>query len=84
MITTFTRKIFLEPHFQAEFFFNRIYTAGGIRFHVSVIDKTGELCHFDMMEKWNKWRIIAAPQPPEWVMKLQDTLDKIICECMLS
>lgn len=84
MIITFTKTISLEPGFQPEFFFNRIFTAGGIRFHVSVIDKTGALCHFDMIENGRKWRIVNAPQPPEWIMKLENTLDRIICECMLS
>lgn len=84
MIITFTKKIAIESNFAPEFFFNRIYTAGGIHFHVAVIDKAGNFCHFTMAEKEGKWKIVNAPQPPEWIMKIEAALDKIICEGMLS
>jgi hypothetical protein len=84
MISTFTKKITVEPYFQPDFFFNRIATPGGICFHVSVLDKNGQLCHFTMAESWGKWKIVIGPQPPDWIMNLEGAFDKIICQSMLS
>jgi hypothetical protein len=84
MIVTFTNKIIVEPNFQPEFFFNRIYTASGIRIHVSVEDGGGQFCHFDMAESSGKWRIVNGPQPPDWIMKLEARLNDVICRGMLS
>ena len=84
MVITFTKKLHTEDGGIREFFFNRIYTAGGIQFHVSVLNSMGELLHFNMVEKYRKWHIDKAPQPPDWVMKLEEDLNRAICQGMLS
>lgn len=84
MIITFTKKLTIATDFTPEFFFNRIYTASGIHFHVSVVDKLGQFCHFTMAESKGKWRIVNAPQPPVWITEVEAALDSIICQGMLS
>jgi hypothetical protein len=84
MIITFTKKIAIEPNFQPEFFFNRVLTAGGVYFHVSVLDKEDNFCHFTMAEIHREWKIVNAPQPPEWIRNIEKELSVAICKGMLS
>ena len=84
MITTFIRKLWLDARHSPEFFFNRVITANGVHFHVSVLDKEGTFYHFTMAEKNRQWKIVNAPQPPQWIIALEAELDKVICQNMLS
>lgn len=84
MIITFTKKITIEPGFSPEFFFNRIYTANGIYFHVSVMDKFNRFLHFTLSEVRGRWKIANAPQPPEWITNIEIELGNAINHGMLS
>ena len=67
----FTRHIPVAPDFSPVFFFNKIHTANGIRYHVSVIDKGKRSCSFDREEKKGAWKIINAPKIPDWIMNIE-------------
>lgn len=84
MIITFIKKLDLQDGFHPEFFFNRIYTAAGIRFHVSVIDGAGKLSQFIMADQHRAWKIVSDPLPPDWIVALEAKLSQVICENMLS
>ncbi len=71
------------PHFtkhivtsigRLEFFFNRIYTVNGIRYHVSVKDNKRLTHAFYMETKNSNWQIVKVPAPPDWVLEVESQL----------
>lgn len=72
------------PHFtkhiatsigRLEFFFNRIYTVNGTRYHVSVKDDQRLTHTFYMEIKNSNWEIVKVPsQPPHWVLEVEQEL----------
>lgn len=79
MIMTFTKRIAVEANFHPEFSFSEVVTAGGVRFHVSTRDKSDKLCHFTMAEEDAQWKILNAPQPPDWIRHIEKELHAAIC-----
>jgi hypothetical protein len=61
-----------------QFFFDRISTTNGIKYHVSVRVEKNTSCHFTMEPKDGRWKIVSAPLPPSWILKLEDELSKEI------
>jgi len=78
MITSFKKSFNIEDKIYVECLFNRIHTARGIRYHVSVVSKLQEFFHFTMAEKNNSWKIMNSPQEPGWIIQLEDQLSKEI------
>jgi len=78
MITSFKKSFNIEDEIYVECLFNRIHTARGIRYHVSVVSKLNEFFHFIMAEKNNSWKIINSPHEPGWVILLEDQLSNEI------
>ena len=78
----FTRRIAVDQNFNPEFFFNRIYTVHGMRYHISVMDGNGQTFAFNMEQKNGSWKIIDAPKLPDWIItiesKLQDAIEKSV------
>ena len=81
---TFSKRISIEPGFEPEFHFAKIYTIQGVRFHVSVVDKEGQAWAFNMVLKELEWIIINGPQVPCWVMDKEEQLQEIIIDNMLN
>ena len=54
-----------------EFHFDRISTTENIKYHVSVVVE-GNAYHFTMQPDSDHWKIVSAPLPPEWIVKLED------------
>ena len=80
---TFTKRVTIEPGFDPEFHFTKIYTINGVRFHVSVRD--AELPYaFNMELKNLEWKIINAPEVPSWIINAEKQLEEIILENMLD
>ena len=79
---TFTRRVTIEPGFEPAFFFTKIYTIQGVRFHVSVIDMEDHAYAFNMVLKDLEWKIINAPQVPSWIMDMERELHEIILDNM--
>ena len=78
MIASFKKGFKIEDEIYVEFLFNRIQTAKGIRYHVSVVSKWKEFFHFTMVEKNNSWKIMTPPNQPDWIMHLEDQLSNEI------
>lgn len=76
----FTKQIVVPLGFKAKFFFNRIYTVKSVYYHVSVIDKERRSYFFSMEEKNGEWKIIDAPQVPDWIMSAEKVLESTIFE----
>ena len=81
---TFSKRVTIEPGFEPEFHFTKIYTIQGVRFHVSVIDKEGQAWAFNMVLKDLGWIIINAPQVPSWIMDIEKELHEIILDNVLG
>ena len=77
---SFTQRLYIRDGFHPDFFFNRIHTASGIRFHVSVVDRFSRNYFFIMENKEGSWKIINAPKLPDWIMNLEEQLEHAILE----
>lgn len=80
----FTKRILVEEGFSPEFFFNPIYTVNGVSYHISVLDKNKQSVFFTMQEKKSAWKIVNAPRPPEWIIKLEKELGDAIFENLIG
>lgn len=71
-------------HIQTErgmipFYFNRIYTVNGTKYHVTVRD--GKSTHYFMMGDGNgQWHFSDITFLPDWVMVLERKLEEAIIE----
>lgn len=80
---TFSKRVTIEPGFDPEFHFTKIYSTQGVRFHVSVHD--GKLSYpFNMELKNLEWKIINAPEVPSWIINAEKQLEEIILENILD
>ena len=75
------------PHFKKhiptdfgnpEFFFNRIFTPIGTKYHVGVLDSERRHIFFNMEAKEGKWHIADAPKIPDWLLKIESELSNAI------
>ena len=60
------------------FYFNRMFTANGLRFHVSVVDKNRKLVSFKMLRDNSKWLIENKDGCPHWIISLEGELSEVI------
>jgi hypothetical protein len=74
------KKRFSTDFGKAEFFFNRLFTVRGIRYHISVCDDKRISCFFNMERKDGEWYIIEATEVPGWIMLLERELSKAIID----
>ena len=63
-----------------EFFFNRIFTVSGVRYHVSVRDDKRKSHLFNMDVKSGVWFIVNAPKTADWIIALESKLSSAIIE----
>jgi len=80
---TFSKRVIIEPGFDPEFHFTKIYSTQGVRFHVSVRDSDRPYA-FNVELKNPGWRIINAPEVPCWIMNVEKQLEEIILENILD
>jgi len=81
---TFSKRVTVEPEFEPAFYFTKIYTIQGVRFHVSVTDMEDQAWGFNMVLKNLEWKIINAPLVPCWIMDMEKQLQEIILCNMLD
>ena len=81
---TVSTRITVEPEFDTAFYFTKIYTVQGVRFHVSVTDIEDQTWAFNMVLHNLEWKIINAPQVPSWIMDVENQLEEIILENILD
>ena len=76
---TFAKRVTIEPGFEPEFHFTKIYSPQGVRFHVSV--SNGDQSYaFNMEIKHERWKIINAPEVPWWIINAEKQLEETILE----
>lgn len=73
----FTRRLATEQG-NLNFYFNRLYTAAGERYHVSVMDRGPNLQTFYMQELFGRWVLIKEEETPAWIVGLEKTLGEQI------
>ena len=73
----FTKRIEVDRRFYG-FYFNKIYTAEGIRYHISVVDKDRKAYSFKMKEEQGRWVLVNKGNCPEWIAQIEDQLSAII------
>jgi hypothetical protein len=75
------------PHFEklidtvngvARFYFNRIYSAEGVRYHISFIDADKKVHMFLMQENGQGWFLLQKQNLPSWVSEKEEELESII------
>ena len=77
-MTPFIKRIEITENWSLLFSFNRIFTARGALYHVSVTDKSTTI--FFKIEKENgKLSILDPSTLPTWLLALEDELSAIIC-----
>lgn len=79
---SFTRRIDVSAEYSPDFSFNRIATAGADRYHVSVLDRDGVYQYFNMDLKGDHFKIVDAPKVADWIMSVEEQLDRAIFESM--
>ena len=57
------------------FYFNGIFTADGIRYHVSVIDKDRKTHIFHLVRNEKRWTLAGGENCPDWIVKMEGTLN---------
>ena len=75
---TFTTHVTVEPEFDTAFYFTKIYTVQGVRFHVSVTDMEDQTWAFNMVLRDLEWKIVNAPLVPCWILDIEQRLQEII------
>jgi hypothetical protein len=75
----FTRRIQTREGFYS-FYFNRIYTVAGIRYHISVVDNEKKVISFLMEKKESTWHFVNPSNCPEWILSFEEQLSSIINE----
>ena len=80
---TFSKRVTIEPGFEPEFHFTKIYCTQGVRFHVSVSNEDMTYA-FNMELKPLGWKIINAPKVPCWIVDVENQLQEIIFSNMLD
>jgi hypothetical protein len=83
----------MEDHFTStirtkegnlNFYFNKIFTAQGVRYHVSVIPRDNKMITFRMMKENNRWYIDNPKGCPEWIISLEPVINDVIVEALTA
>ena len=80
----FTKRIQIEQGSNPEFFFSRIYTLNGVRYHISVIDKQQQAFGFNIEMEKGKWKILDTADVPDWINNIEKKLEEIIFDNMTN
>jgi len=78
-LSHFTKKIKTDLG-PLNFYVNKILTAAGPRYHISVIDKNHKANIFQMKEENGKWILVNPSNCPEWILKIEESLSDFILE----
>jgi hypothetical protein len=77
------------PHFEkmldtgqgmTRFYFNRIFAADGLRYHVSFLDKEKKVHMFLMQESAEGWSLLDREKSTELIQKLEPKVKHAIVE----
>jgi hypothetical protein len=62
------------------FYFNRIYTADGPRYHVSVIDRHRKSHIFHMVELRDEYYLLNKKSCPHWIATMESKFEEAILQ----
>jgi hypothetical protein len=71
-------KRLLSDQGNLSFYFNRIFTAEGTRYHISAVDRNRRPLSFAMEEKNGTWWFVNTDNCPSWLIKLEKKLSDAI------
>ena len=75
----FRKRIRIDDNYP-EFFFNKIYTVIGIKYHLSVLD-INQIPHFFYMEEVvSEFRLMEASKLPQWIQNAEQKLSLAIID----
>ena len=75
----FTRRIKTEEG-TLNFYFNRLYTADGTRYHVSAMDTKRNTYHCNIIHTDGRWKLVAGSHCPDLIEVLEPLLEQIILD----
>jgi hypothetical protein len=75
----FTKRLEIANDY-VNFYFNLIYTAEGLRYHVSFVGKDRHLYAFNMKDSGEEWVLVDPANCPNMIIELEPTLSKLIAE----
>ena len=81
MTLYFTKRI-RTPHGHINFYFNRMYTVEGVRYHVSCIDDKRKTHAFQLQELLGQWVFAHPGKCVLWIKKLEKEFEKAILESL--
>jgi hypothetical protein len=73
----FTKRLEVEKTF-LNFYFNRIYTADGQRYYISVIGKDKKTYTFHMVEQGPAWKLLNPGNCPDWIVAVEKEISEHI------
>ncbi|GAC1420585.1 MAG: hypothetical protein NVS9B7_11180 [Flavisolibacter sp.] len=73
----FAKKV-TSPTGHANLYFNRIYTAKGLHYHISYVNHAKKAQVFDMEERNGDWILINLDKVPSWIIKIEKDLSDYI------
>jgi hypothetical protein len=73
----FTKRITIGQSF-LNFYFNKIFTVEGIRYHVSVVGTDKKAYSFNMELKENDWVLSNPRNCPSWITDLEKEFSQTI------
>lgn len=79
----FTKRIEVDKAYLS-FYFNRIFTADGTCFHISVVDKERKTQAFNMIKKDGVWVLSNPDNCPSWIKELEKEFSRLILEHVTS
>jgi hypothetical protein len=65
-------------HGLMNFYFNRIITAVGTRYHVSAMGRNNKVLIFHMEEIEGKWYVVKTDDTPYWLISIEKKLSDLI------
>jgi hypothetical protein len=75
-MTSFSRQIF-SGNQSLDFYFDWISKGDRHKYHISV-NKSFQVHHFTMDVTGERWRIVLAPAPEQWILALEKELEEAI------
>ncbi len=60
------------------FYFNRIYTVEGVRYHVSVVGPDGKVHAFNVYYQEEKWKLVNSDNCPDWIVEIENEISNAI------
>jgi hypothetical protein len=78
-LSHFTKEIKTDQGY-LNFYINKMVSADGLRYHISVVDKSHKANIFQMKEEGGRWRLVNPSNCPQWVLNIENDLSDFILQ----